>query len=120
MPLGLVRSGDFRKGTPLILPHVFGNPVSLPEPFEGIQPQSNASLDSNLVTWVPNPAHFGNSVDLSLQTVLPVVIVAPGSTGSANINLTQLLGTPIPTLTYSGAPAGVTLSFVPNPDTGTS
>jgi len=120
MPLGLVRSGDFRKGTPTVLPHVFGNPVNLPEPFEGIQPQSNSSLDSNPVTWVPNPAHFGNPVDLSLQTVPPVVIVAPGSTGIANINLTQLLGTPTPTLTYSGAPAGVTLAFVPNPDTGTS
>jgi hypothetical protein len=120
MPRGLVRSGDFRKGTPLILPHVFGNPVILPEPFEGIQPQSNASLNSNLVTWVPNPVHFGNSVDLSLQTVPPVVIVAPGGTGTTNINITQLLGAPTPTLTYSGAPAGVTLTFVPNPDTGTS
>jgi len=120
MPLGLVRSGDFRNGTPIVLPHVVGTPATLPEPQENVQPQSNSSLSSNLVTWTPSPAHFGNTVDLSLQTVAPIVIVTPGGTGTVNINLTQLLGTPTPTLTYSGAPTGVTLAFAPNPNTGTS
>jgi hypothetical protein len=28
--LGLNRSGDFANGNPIILPHTFGNPVTLP------------------------------------------------------------------------------------------
>ena len=120
MPSGLVRSGNFRNGTPLTLPHTFGTPVTLPEPQGNVNPQANSSLSSNPVTWTPSPAHFGNTVDLSLQTVGSIVVVAPGGTGTTNINLTQLLGAPTPTLTYSGAPAGVTLAFAPNPDTGTS
>lgn len=118
--LGLVRSGDFRNGTPTTAPHAFGTPITLPEPQGNVNPQANSSLSSNPVTWAPSPAYFGNTVDLSLQTVAPIVVVAPGGTGATNINLTQLLGTPTPTLTYSGAPAGVTLAFAPNPDTGTS
>lgn len=120
MPAGLVRSGDFRKGTPITLPHIFGTPVTIPEPQGNVNPQANSSLSSNPVTWAPSPAHFGNPVDLSLQVVAPIVIVTPGGTGTTNINLTQLFGTPTPTLTYSGAPAGVTLAFAPNPDTGVS
>jgi hypothetical protein len=120
MPAGLVRSGSFRNGTPIVLPHVFGTPVALPEPYGNNEPQANSSLSSNPVTWAPTPNHFGNNVELSLQVVAPIVNVSPGGTGTTNINLTRLLGTPSPTLTYSGAPAGVTLAFAPNPDTGTS
>ena len=120
MPLGLVRSGDFRKGTPIVLPHQFGNPAISTEPFGNALPQANTSLDSNPVTWPQNPAHFGNTVDLSLQTVPPTILISPGTTNTVNINLAQLLGTPTPTLAYSGAPAGVTLTFTPNPNTGTS
>ena len=120
MPAGLVRSGDFRKGTPITLPHIFGTPVTIPEPQGNVNPQANSSLSSNPVTWAPSPGHFGNTVDLSLQVVAPIVVVAPSGIGTTNINLTQLLGTPTPTLTYSGAPVGVTLTFVPNPDTSTS
>ena len=39
---------------------------------------------------------------------------------TVDINLTQLLASPTATLTYSGAPAGVTIAFAPNPDTGIS
>ena len=106
MPTGLVRSGDFRKGTPITLPHTFGTPATLPEPQGNVDPQANSSLSSNPVTWAPSPVHFGNTVDLSLQVVAPIVVVAPSGIGTTNINLTQLLGTPTPTLTYSGAPAG--------------
>jgi hypothetical protein len=120
MALGKVNSGDYRNGTPITAGHVFGTPVTLPEPRGNVEPQSNSSLNSNPVTWIPAPSYFGNTVDLSLQTVGPIVVVAPGGTGTTNINLTQLLGAPTPTLTYSGAPAGVTLAFAPNPDTGTS
>ncbi len=60
MPQGLVRSGDFRKGTPVVLPHQFGNSVGNPESFGNIEPQPNATLFENQVTWTPNPAHFGN------------------------------------------------------------
>ena len=117
---GLVRSGDFRTGTPLIIPHQFATPVISPEPQGNVNPQANSSLSSNPVTWTPSPVHFGNTVDLSLQVVAPIVVVAPGGTGTTNINLTRLLGLLSPTLTYSGAPASVTLAFAPNPDTGTS
>ena len=120
MPNGLVRSGDFRNGTPILLPHNFGNPVSNPEPFGNVNPQSNPTMDSNPVTWLPSPAHFGNQVEFSLQSVPSIVVIAPGGTGSVDINLTQLLDAPTATLSYTGAPTGVTVAFAPNPDTGMS
>ena len=120
MPQGLVRSGDFRKGTPVVLPHQFGNSVGSPEPFGNIEPQPNTTLFENQVTWTPSPAHFGNEVSFSLQTVPPVVVVPAGSSGNTDINLTNLLGLSSATLTYYGAPAGVSVAFGTNPDTGLS
>jgi len=120
MPAGLVRSGDFRNGTPIILPHQFGNPVSSPEPFGNPEPQSNPRMAGNPVDWTPSPAHFGNQVSFLLQTVPPVVIVAQGSSGTCSINLTNLKGTNSAELTYFGEPAGVTLAFAPNPDVTSS
>lgn len=120
MPAGLVRSGNFSKGTPITLPHNFGNVVGASEPFGNPIPQSNPSLDSNPVTWAPAPNHFGNGVNFSLQSSPPVVVIAPGSTGTVNIVVTNVDGTNVPTLSYSGAPAGVTIAFGTNPDTTTS
>ena len=120
MPQGLVRSGDFRKGTPVVLPHQFGNSVGSPEPFGNIEPQPNTTLFENQVTWTPSPAVFGNQVSFSLQTVPPVVVVPAGSSGNTDINLTNLLGLSSATLTYYGAPAGVSVAFGTNPDTGLS
>ena len=120
MPQGLVRSGDFRKGTPIVLPHQFGNSVGSPEPFGNIEPQPNTTLFENQVTWTPSPAVFGNQVSFSLQTVPPVVVVPAGSSGNTDINLTNLLGSNSATLTYYGAPAGVSVAFGTNPDTGLS
>ena len=120
MPQGLVRSGDFRKGTPVVLPHQFGNSVGSPEPFGNIEPQPNTTLFENQVTWTPSPAVFGNQVSFSLQTVPPVVVVPAGSSGNTDINLTNLLGSNSATLTYYGAPAGVSVTFGTNPDTGLS
>src|ERR1700685_2681575 len=121
MPCGLACKGDFRNGTPIILPHEFGTPVTSTEPFGNVIPQSNAKLDSNPVDWTVGPTHFGNQVGYLLQSVPPIVIVAPGSTGTTDINLADLTGgVDSMTLTYNGAPAGVTVAFAPNPDTGTS
>ena len=123
MPHGLVRSGDNRKGNPITwLPTAshFGNLVGGPEPFGSPQPQSNSSMFENLVTWTPNSAVFGNQVSFSLQTVPPVVVIAQNSTGTTDINLTNLLGSNSATLTYYGAPAGVSVAFGTNPDTGLS
>jgi len=104
----------------MILPHQFGTPVAKPEPQGNVIPQSNATLDSNPVTWVPSPSHFGNQVGFSLQSVPPIVIIEQGGTGSTNIVLTALLGAPSATLTYSGAPVGVTITFTTNPETSQS
>ena len=121
MPLGKVNSGNFSHGTPMTAGHQFGNPVAgTAEPFGNVIPQSNPTLDSNPVTWVPSPSHFGNTVEFSLQSVPPIIIIEQGDSGSVNINLTQLLDSPTATLTFTGAPVGVTISFAPNPDTGTS
>ena len=116
MPLGKVNSGDFRNGTPITLPHTFGNPVSNPEPFGNVIPQSNTTMDSNPVTWLPSPNHFGNQVAFSLQTVPPIILVPQNGSGSTLIPVT-LLGNFVGsvTFTYSGAPAGITVSFAPNP-----
>jgi hypothetical protein len=121
MPEGLVRSGDFRNGTPIILPHQFGNPVGgSSEPFGSPQPQSNIRMAGNPVRWLPSPAHFGNQVSFLTQVVPPSVVIAPGKTGTVNINVTNLLGTNSVELTSFGEPAGVTVTFAPNPDTGTA
>ena len=120
MSLGKVNSGNFSHGTPITSGHQFGTPVAVPEPQGNVLPQSNATLNSNPVTWLPAPNHFGNTVEFSLQSVPPIIIIEAGGTGSVNINLTQLLDSPTATLTFTGAPAGVSLSFAPNPDTATS
>ena len=124
-PLGLVRSGGFRNGTPIILPHNFGNNVtsSANEPFGNTEPQANPRFNSNPVDWTPSSSHFGNQVSFSLgmdAASAPVVIVAPGNTGTISCTLTNLLGTNSAELTYFGEPTGVTLSFSPNPDTASS
>jgi hypothetical protein len=121
MPRGLVRSGDFRNGTPIVLPHNFGNVVGGEnEPFGNVEPQPNPRLAGNPVDWTPSPTHFGNQVSFLLQTVPPVVVVAPGGTGTVDINLTNLKGTNSAELTYFGEPSGVSLAFAPNPDTSTT
>lgn len=121
MPAGLVRSGDFRNGTPITLPHDFGNDVAgVNEPFGNVIPQSNPRMVGNPVDWLPSPAHFGNQVSFLLQTVPSVVIVIPGSTGTVDINLTNLKGSNSAELTYFGEPSGVTLSFSTNPDISSS
>lgn len=119
MPAGVVRSGDYRKGTPIVLPHVFGNPVAgSNQPFGNVNPQSNPSMNSNQITL---PQSFGNQVGFLLQCVPPVVVIPQGSSGTVNINLTALLGqAPSMALTYADAPAGVTVAFAPSTDVGTS
>lgn len=114
MPAGLVRSGDFRKGTPITLPHQFGTPVAGEnEPFGNVEPQSNPRMAGNPVDWSPSSAHFGNQVSFLLQTVPPIVIVAPGETGSTDINLTNLLGTSSAELTYLENLAASRFHFLP-------
>ena len=120
MPEGLVRSGDYRNGCPVILPHVYGTPVNVPEPQGNVNPQSNTTLNSNPVTWAPTPSHFGDGVGFSLQAVPPIIIVARSTTGNTAINVTELGGfSGSVTLTYSGAPTGVTVAFAP-PSTSTT
>ena len=62
MPEGLVRPGDFKNGTPITLPHDFGNDVTLPMNFGNPVPPTDATFNSNQVTWLPSPAHFGNVI----------------------------------------------------------
>lgn len=121
MPCGKVNSGDFRKGTPITLPHEFGTPVNVPEPQGNVMPQSNATLNSNPVTWTPSSAHYGNMPQFSMQAVPPIVIVEQSSVGTVTIPITDLDSfSGSKTLTYSGAPVGVTIVFTPNPATNTS
>lgn len=116
MPLGKVNSGDFRDGTPMILPHGFGTPVHNPEPFGNVIPQSNPTLNSNPVNWKPTPKHFGNFVDFSLQSVPPIIIISRGGQLSVLIPIANLEGVSESiTLSATGAPVGVTVSFFPNP-----
>lgn len=60
MPLGLNRSGDFRNGYPITLPHNFGNPVIV-VPTGGVEPQPAPVGTGNPVTL---PVVFGNPVTL--------------------------------------------------------
>src|SRR5271166_4425104 len=116
MPEGIVRSGDFRNGTPVHPGHSFGNSVNSPNPSGNVNPQANATLDSNPVTWAPSPAHFGNQTGFSMQAEPSMVSsTSPGSVGST-IFVTLLGGfAGTVTLSYSGAPVGVTLAFGTDP-----
>jgi hypothetical protein len=120
MPQGLVRSGDFRNGTPMTLPHNFGNLIGQPEPFGNVIPQSNSTLNGNPVSGSPTPNMFGNQVSFSLQTVPSVVIVSPGGVGTTTIDLTNLLGVNSESLRVFGTPVGVTVTFAPSLVTTTS
>jgi hypothetical protein len=62
MPLGLVRSGDYRHGSPVSLPVTFGQPVTLPVSFGHVV--ATPLSVGNSVTWTPTPNHFGNAVTL--------------------------------------------------------
>ena len=119
--LGLVRSGDYRNGYPITLPHTFGNPVGTPEPFGNNEPQANLTMDSNPITWVKSSSHFGNQTGFSLQVDPKVSVIKAGTSGITTITITDLGGfAGSVTLSYSGAPTGVTIVFVPNPATTTS
>lgn len=121
MSEGLVRAGDFREGTPITAGHVFGTPTDTTATNDGnVNPQSNATLDSNLVTWSPDPAHFGNQTGFSMQATPPIINIPQGSAGTSTITVTQLGGSASVTLTYSGAPTGVTIAFGTNPTTADS
>lgn len=120
-PAGLVRSGDNRQGSPITEPHQFGTPVNLPVNDGNQEPQSNPTLNSNPVTWAPSPSHFGNQTGFSLQATPPKVNVAQSSTGTTTITVTSLGGfAGAVSLTYSGAPAGVTAAFAPSSTTTSS
>ena len=121
MPEGRVNSGDFREGTPITAGHTFGTPVTVPPNDGNIEPQSNSTLDSNPITWVPSPALFGIGTGFSMQATPPVVNIARGNTGTTTVTITSLNAAPATvTLTYSGAPVGVSIAFGTNPTTGTS
>lgn len=94
MSRGLNRNGDFRKGTPVTLPHNFGNIVDwTPSPARFGNPATGDSPAQfgNPVTWAPSPAHFGNQVggSPSIPTFSPaagtygvpqvVQIISPGN-----------------------------------------
>jgi hypothetical protein len=100
MPDGLVRTGDFRKGSPITLPHDFGNDVDwqTPDPAHFGNPvdwQPSPEHFGNPVTWqTPNPAHFGNPISNTpppppiTQLSTPVATPAGGSyTGAQSVTL---------------------------------
>lgn len=68
MPEGLVRTDlnktgtDYRKGTPVVLPHEYGNVVIEPKSFGNPVPPVDPSFNSNPVTWPPSSDHFGNNI----------------------------------------------------------
>lgn len=85
MPRGLNRSGDFRNGTPITLPHEFGNPVDLTTKDFGnkVTWSPDPAHFGNPVTWpTPDPAHFGNPINVSGQQVTPTFSPVAGSYGS--------------------------------------
>jgi hypothetical protein len=56
MPLGLNRIGDFRDGSPLTLPHNFGDTVTLPKNF------GNPAIPATFGSPVTLPKNFGNII----------------------------------------------------------
>jgi len=76
MPRGLNRTDlnttdvDYLHGNPVVLPVTFGTPITLPHNF-GNQPPFDPG---NPVTWVPNPAHFGNIFGANLGGVVSLTL----------------------------------------------
>jgi hypothetical protein len=60
MPLGKNNQGDFRNGNPVTLPLNFGTQITSLTP-EG-NPVPTSGTEQNVVTWTPDPAHFGNDI----------------------------------------------------------
>jgi len=106
MPLGLNRSGDFRNGTPITLPHDFGTDITEPHDFGNdiTEPKDFG----NPVTWLPNPAHFGN-------IIAPPTPVNPAPTvASINVATGGILGGTAVTITGIGFLTGATVLFGAN------
>ncbi len=85
MPLGLNRSGEYKNGFPITLPHTFGNPVTLPKTFGN--PVTLPKDFGNDVTWTPSSAHFGNpgqSWTVQVTGISPIA-GSPAGGGTATI-----------------------------------
>jgi len=94
MPRGLNRSGDFRRGTPITLPHEFGNPVTwTPDPAHFGNPMTNGNDPTqfgNLVTWpTPDPAHFGNIITDGSPPTPSFSPVAGSYIGTQSVTITS-------------------------------
>jgi hypothetical protein len=59
MSLGIVRSGDYKKGSLITKPHVFGNVVNTTIPKGNVMPTGDLTKLTNPVTL---PKNFGNPV----------------------------------------------------------
>ena len=94
--LGLNRTGDYRNGFPITLPHDFGNDIIEPHTFGNVV---NLPVDfGNLVTWEPSPAHFGNIISpgvLPIQTTPTFSPVAGAYGPSQNVTITSAGSTAI-------------------------
>ena len=53
MPEGLVRSGDFRNGTPVTLPLNFGTPITEPHSFGNPVPPTDATFNAIAAKLTP-------------------------------------------------------------------
>jgi hypothetical protein len=68
MPEGIVRTDlnqtgtTYKDGTPVTEPHEFNTPVTLPLNVGNPVPPTDPTLNSNPVTWKPDPAKFGNEI----------------------------------------------------------
>lgn len=67
MPLGLNRTdlnstgNSYANGSPITLPHNFGNPVTA-VPVNNGNPIPTSGTEQNQVTWTLSPSHFGNII----------------------------------------------------------
>jgi hypothetical protein len=111
MPRGLNRSDindggtSYRNGTPLTLPHNFGNPAP-PESFGNPIPSSGTN--QNVVNWLPSPAHFGNQIGSTnpAPTVISLDITSGPPAGGTSV-----------TATGTGFLSGAEVLFGDNPAT---
>jgi len=86
MPLGLNRTDlnttgtSYRNGTPVTLPHDFGNDITEPHDFGNDIPSDGKNV--NTVNWVPSPAHFGNIIGGGSGQAIPVLNPAGPTIGA--------------------------------------
>ena len=76
---------SYKDGNPVVEPHEFNTPITLPKDFGHTMPVSDATLNTNPVSWSKSPEHFGNAFS---SNSTPTLTWTPAYLGSISFTTT--------------------------------